>query len=160
MRETFRRDDSDELWRRRAVIGASLVGIASMAATTLLQTGLLKHLPDPPIPGFNSDKVNLSEDAFPLGVPDGTLALAGFAANLPLAAFGGADRARRQPWVPLIATAKAAADAAVAGWYFYQMPTKEQAWCAYCVTAALANFAILALSVPEARKALGALRGT
>ena len=61
---------------RRAVVGLSLVGMASMAATSLLQTGVIRHLPDPPLRGFNSDKVNLSQAAFPLGIPDGTLALA------------------------------------------------------------------------------------
>lgn len=147
-----------DLGRRRAVIGLSLLGIASMAATSLLQTGVLKHLPDPPLPGFDSDKVNLSRTAYPFGMPDGTLALVSYALNLPLAAFGPADRAVAQPWLPLLGTTKAAADALVAGWYFYQMPTREKAWCAYCVTAALASFAILGLSLPEAKRALARLR--
>ena len=147
--------DSQALRNRRAVVGLSLVGMASMAATSLLQTGVIRHLPDPPLKGFNSDKVNLSKTAFPLGIPDGTLALVSFTLNLPLAGYGGADRARTASWVPLLAGAKALVDAAVAGWYFYQMPTREKAWCAYCLTAALASFAILALSLPEAKHALG-----
>ena len=106
------------------------------------------------MPGFNSDKVNLSTTAFPFGVPDGTLALASYTLNLPLVAFGGADRPLREPVVPLLAAAKAAADAVVAGWYFYQMPTREKAWCGYCVTAASASFAILLVSLPEAKEAL------
>ena len=138
---------------RRAVVGLSLVGMASMAATSLLQIGVIRHLPDPPLKGFNSDKVNLSREAFPLGIPDGTLALTSFALNLPLAGYGGPDRARSAPWAPLLAGAKAALDAAVAGWYFYQMPAREKAWCGYCITAALASFAILMLTLPEARRA-------
>ena len=55
--------------------------------------------------------------------------------------------------------AQAAVEAAVAGWYFYQMPAKEKAWCGYCITGALANFAIFALTLPEAGKALKVLRG-
>ena len=160
IRKDLQQDETSERWRRRMIVGLSLVGMGSMAATSLLQTGVLKHLPDPPLPGFNSDKVNLSDAAFPSGVPDGTIALTGFAANLPLAAFGGADRAARQPWVPLVAAAKATVDAAVSGWYFYQMPAREKAWCAYCITAALANFGILVLTLPEARKGLAALRST
>lgn len=152
------RTQAGDLARRRGAIGLSLLGIASMAATSLLQTGILKHLPDPPLPGFNSDKVNLSRTAYPFGIPDGTLALASYAANLPLAAFGPADRATTQPWAVLLAAGKAAADAVVAGWYFYQMPTREKAWCAYCLTAALASFAILALSLPEAKQAVARLR--
>lgn len=143
--------------RRRAVVGLSLLGMSAMAATSLLQTGILKHLPDPPVPGFNSDKVNLSATAYPFGITDGTLALASCALNLPLAAFGDTNRAVRQPLVSLLATAKGAADALVAGWFFYQMPAREKAWCGYCVTAALASFMILLLSLPEAKQALAAL---
>jgi hypothetical protein len=36
------------------------------------------------------------------------------------------------------------AEAVAAGWYFYQMPAKEKAWCGYCVSGALANLAIAA----------------
>jgi uncharacterized membrane protein len=137
------------------VVGLSLVGMASMAATSLLQTGVIRHLPDPPPQGFHSDSVNLSQTAVPLGMPDGTLALASFALNLPLAGYGSPDRARTAPWVPLLAGTKALLDAAVAGWYFYQMPTREKAWCGYCIIAALASVGILALSLPEAGRALG-----
>ncbi len=127
--------------------------MAALGAVSLLQTGLVRHLPDPPIDGFDSDKVNLSDSAYRFGAPDGTLAVASLAANLPLAAFGTEDRARSQPWAPLLAAGKALADAIIAGWYFYQMPAKEQAWCGYCITGALANFGILALAVPEAKEA-------
>ena len=143
---------------RRWTIGLSLAGMASMGAVSLLQTGVVKHLPDPPVPGFCSDKVNLSEAAFPLGIPDGMLGLLSFAANLPLAAWGPDDRARRMPWLPVLATAKALVDALVSAWYFYQMPAREKAWCGYCILGALANWGTLALALPEGRRALAALR--
>lgn len=57
-----------------------------MAAVTALPTGIVKHLPDPPLRGFDSDRVNTSRTAFPFGIPDGSLALLSFAANIPLAA--------------------------------------------------------------------------
>jgi hypothetical protein len=38
------------------------------------------------------------------------------------------------------------------------MPAKEKKWCAYCIVGALANFGIFALTVPEALKAVAALR--
>lgn len=149
---------SGDVKRRRAIIVASLAGMAGMTAVSLLQTGILSHLPDPPLKGFDSDRVNLSRTAYAFGVPDGTVALAGLAANLPLAALGARNRAQRAPWVPLLAAGKAAIEAAAAGWYFYQMPTKEKAWCGYCIAGALANAAIFALTLPEAKKALSALR--
>ncbi len=156
-RRELQQGDTDDLWRRRAIIGLSLVGVGAMAAVSLFQTGVIKHLPDPPIKGFDSDKVNSSDTAYMLGVPDGTISLASLAANIPLAAAGGTDRAAEHPLVPLVAASKAAVEAAVAGWYFYQMPMKEKAWCGYCIVGALANFGICALALPEAKKALSTL---
>ncbi len=158
LRADLQHGETQDLWRRRAIIGLSLAGMASMTAVSLLQTGILEHLPDPPLKSFNSDKVNSSDVAYGFGAPDGTMGVAGFAINLPIAAFGGASRAQEQPLAPLAAAAKAAVDAFVAGWYFYQMPAKEHAWCGYCIAAALSNFAIFGLTLPEASKALAALR--
>lgn len=154
LRAELQRGDSDDLKRRRGVILLSLVGMTSMAAVSLLQTGIVRHLPDPPSDAFDSDRVNSSDTAYRFGVPDGTYALASLAANVPLAALGGQDRARRQPWIPIAAAVKATIEAAAASWYFYQMPAKEKAWCGYCVTGALANVAIAALTWPEARRAM------
>ncbi len=151
--------DSPEMKRRRAVIGLSLIGMAAMGAVSLLQTGVVKHLPDPPIKNFDSDKVNLSETAYRFGAPDGTISLAGLAANIPLAAFGGKDRASENPLVPLLAGAKAMIEAIVAGWFFLQMPTKQKAWCGYCIVGALCNWGIAALTFSEAKAALDELRG-
>lgn len=150
-------DDAD-MRRRRAIIGLSLLGMAAMTPVSLLQTGIVRHLPDPPIGDFHSDEANLSDTAYQYGVPDGTLALASLAANIPLAAWGDRDRARRRPGVPLSAAGKALADAIAAGSYFWQMASGKESWCPYCVTAALANFGILALALPEAITALGALK--
>lgn len=158
LRYELQQDETLDLKRRRAIIGLSLVGIASMTAVTLLQTGIVKHLPDPPMGNFDSDRVNSSDTAYRFGVPDGSISLASLAANIPIAAFGGARRARRQPWVPLLACVKATAEAVAASWYFYQMPAKEKAWCGYCVVGALANIGIAALTIPEAKEALAALR--
>jgi uncharacterized membrane protein len=154
LRKALQHGDSDDLRRRRGIILFSLLGMASMTATSLLQTGIVKHLPDPPGDAFDSDRVNSSETAYRFGVPDSTFALASLAANIPIAALGGAERTRRQPWIPIFAAAKSALEALTASWYFYQMPTKEKAWCPYCVTAAVANVAIASLTIPEARRAM------
>ena len=159
LRHELQQEETSDLRLRRGIIGLSLIGMASMTAVTLLQTGIVKHLPDPPIGNFDSDRVNSSNTAYRLGVPDGAISLATLAANIPMAAFGGADRVTKMPWVPLIAAAKAMVEAAAASWYFYQMPAKEKAWCGYCVVGALANIGIAALTVPEAKKALQVVRG-
>lgn len=158
LRRELQESKQSDLNLRRAVIGLSLLGIGAMTAVTLFQTGVVKHLPDPPIDGFDSDKVNSSDTAYALGVPDGSLSLASLAANIPLAAFGGENRAEEMPLVPLAAAAKATVEAAVAGWYFYQMPTKEKAWCGYCIVGALANWGIAGLTLIEAKRAWKALR--
>ena len=153
LRRELQKGDNEDLNLRRGVIALSLLGIGAMTAVTLFQTGVIKHLPDPPIPGFDSDKVNSSDTAYALGVPDGAVSLASLAANIPMAAFGGENRAEKQPLIPLAVAAKTTVEAAVAGWYFYQMPTKEKAWCGYCIVGALANFGIAALALKEAKKA-------
>lgn len=153
LRKELQNSEKPDVNLRRAVIGLSLLGIGAMTAVSLFQTGIVKHLPDPPIGGFDSDKVNSSDTAYALGVPDGTLSLASLAANIPLAAFGGENRAEEQPLIPLAIAAKSTVEAVVAGWYFYQMPTKEKAWCGYCILGAAANFGIAALTLKEAKRA-------
>ena len=79
--------------------------------------------------------------------------------NIVLATTGGVDRARKHPWLPLLASTLAAAQAAVAAKYlFYQMPKVDRAWCPYCITDALTHFANFALSLPQARDAMKSLR--
>jgi len=158
LRRQLQRSTDPDVRRRRAVVVTSLVGMASMAAVSLLQTGVLRHLPDPPLDNFDSDKVNSSDTAYALGAPDGTLSLAALGMNLPLAGFGGAYRSRRTPYVPIAAAVKAGIEAAAAGWYFYQMPAKEKKWCAYCIAGAIANFTVFGLTLPEAAKAWKHLR--
>lgn len=153
LRRELQDGTSETLKSRRGIIALSLLGIGAMTAVTLLQTGIVKHLPDPPLPDFDSDKVNSSDTAYALGVPDGAMSLASLAANIPLASFGGADRHETMPFVPLAAAAKASVEAVVAGWYFYQMPTKEKKWCGYCIVGAAANVGIAALSLVEAKAA-------
>ena len=157
LRRELQESGSEGLTRRRKIIGLSLLGMAAMGAVSLFQTGIVKHLPDPPIESFDSDKVNSSDTAYALGVPDGAVSFASLAANIPLAAFGGEDRAEEMPLVPIAAATKATIEAAVALWYFYQMPTKEKAWCGYCIAGALCNVGIAALTLPEAKRALNSL---
>ncbi|MGH2365901.1 MAG: vitamin K epoxide reductase family protein [Chloroflexota bacterium] len=155
LRDQLQRGDGADLQRRRAIICFSLLGMASMSAATLFQTGIINHLWDPPLKSFDADKVNSSYFAYRLGAPDGPLAVLDFAANLPLAAFG---RLQRPPWIALLAAGKAATDMVGGSYYFSLMPRKEKAWCGYCIIATLAAAAVLALALPEASRAFKALR--
>ncbi|HZH35302.1 MAG TPA: vitamin K epoxide reductase family protein [Pyrinomonadaceae bacterium] len=153
LRRELQENQTRDLRLRRRIIGLSLLGMGAMAAVSLFQTGIIEHLPDPPLNSFDSDAVNSSDTAYALGAPDGTISLVSLAANIPLAAFGGADRAETMPLVPLAAAAKATVEAGVAGWYFYQMAAVEKKWCGYCIAGAAANWGIAALTLIEARKA-------
>jgi len=157
LRRALQRGCTTHMRLRRAVIGTSIVGIVSMTPVTMLQTGIVQHLPDPPIKGFHSDAANSSLIAYRFGAPDGAMAVASFAVNIPIAAFSGADRARTQPLVPLIAAGKAAIDAATSAWYFNEM-RRGRKWCPYCIVGAVSSLAVLLLTLPEARAAWRHLR--
>jgi len=157
LRRDLQRGQTPNLTLRRAIIGTSVMGMASMVPVTMLQTGIVHHLPDPPIRGFHSDAANSSLIAYKLGVPDGAMAVASFAANIPIAAFGGGDRARTRPLIPLIAAGKATIDAATSAWYFNEM-RRGKKWCPYCIIGAISSVAVFLLTLPEARAAWQNLR--
>jgi uncharacterized membrane protein len=156
LRRSLQGSDSSDMRFRRAVIGVSIVGIASMAIVSLFQTGIIKHLPDPTVkkPHFDSDKVNSADESYSYGMPDAPIAVAAHAANMVLAAAGPSGRAENRPWVPLLATAVSAAQARTAYRYlFHQMRDVEEAWCPYCVLDALTMLGTFALTLPESGRA-------
>jgi uncharacterized membrane protein len=162
--EVLRRDlrgrNAPEILLRRAIVGASLIGTACMAITTMFQMGMFKHLADPPIEGFDSDKVNSSDLAYGWGMPDSPLSIGAHAAAIALAAAGGVDRAQTQPALPLAATAAATPGALTAARYlFHDMPVTEKGWCPYCIVDALAHIAVFGFTLWESKKALDRLRG-
>jgi uncharacterized membrane protein len=147
----YLQEGSDEhLQLRRGAIVASLIGIAAMAATALLQTGVVRRLPDPPVGNFDTKKVNSSQEAYSYGGPDSPIAITTHGVNMVLASTGGFDRAERQPWLPVLATLFAGAQAATAAKYlFHTMPKVDEAWCPYCIVDAFAHFATVACTLPE-----------
>lgn len=147
------------LSERRAVLGCSLVAAGSMAVISLYQLGIIRHLPEPPLPYFNADKVDASEEAYGwLSTPDGPLGLLSYAATAVLAAVGGRDRASRHPWMALALAAKAGTDAAAAAKLTVDQWTHHRAFCSWCLLAAGATFTSLAYTLPEARAAVRTLR--
>ncbi len=97
----LREGTGDFLDGRRAGAVLAAVSMASLAVVALYQLGVLKRLPEPPIPGLDAEKVNGSTEAYQLlKTPDAVLGLGSYAATLGLVAMGGADRAQTQPWIP------------------------------------------------------------
>jgi uncharacterized membrane protein len=158
LRAGIRNDTSRAMRLRRAAAAAALVGIAGMMATTLLQLGLVKRLPELPLRGFDTEKVNTSDEAYSWGGPDSPINMLGHALSLTLTATGMPDRARSRPFLPLLAAAVELPQALIAAKYlFHQMPVIDRAWCPYCILDALAHFTTLALMLPEAAEAAGNL---
>ena len=157
LEESIRNDDRPAMRYRRAIVGVSLIGMASMGIVSLLQMGIVKKLPEPHTkwPKFDTIKVNTSKEAYSYGMPDGSLVLVTHAINIAIAASGPADRDEKRPWLPLAAVASALPQALMAAKYlFYQMPKVDKAWCPYCVVDALTHFATLGLALPEALRVI------
>lgn len=145
--------------QRRGIVALGLAAAGSMGLIALYQMGVIRHLPEPPIPGFDADKVDASEEAYGhLQMGDAFIGLGSYAATMGLAAMGAKNRAATQPWIPLALFAKTGADAAQAARLTVDQWTKHRAFCFWCLLAAAATFAALPLAVPEALEALGNLR--
>ena len=157
--EDLRTVSSRDLARRRGIVALSLVASASMAVITLYQVGLIKHLPEPPLPMMNADKVDASTEAYEkFSTPDAILGLGSYAATMGLAAMGGADRVERMPWIPIALAGKVAFDVVNAAKLSVDQWTKHRAFCFWCLVAAAATFATAPLVVPEALAAARVLR--
>lgn len=151
----YLRTGSDpELVRRRRVVGLSLVSMAAMGAVTLYQTGLVRHLPDPPTRLFDSDSVDASGEAYAfLAVPDAPLAAVSYAVTATLAAMGGPNRAERMPWLVLLLAGKGAVDVLGAAWLTAEQASQHRRFCSYCLLATLATGAAAHQMLGETRRA-------
>lgn len=156
----LRKDKTPDLRRRRGIVGLSIVGSASMALIALYQTGIISHLPEPPLPMMNADKVDASAEAYEkLAMPDAILGLGSYAATMGLAAMGGTDRVKEMPWVPLLLAAKVALDVGNAAKLSLDQWTKHKAFCFWCLIGAAATFLTAPLVVPEAIAAAKVMSG-
>lgn len=130
--------------------------MGSLGIITLYQMGLIAHLPDPPLPGFDADKVHGSPAGYRrLALPDGVLGLGSYAATLALTAAGGRARAATRPWLPLALAAKVAFDSVQAGRLLRQEVVEVGALSAWSLIAAASTAWALPLALAEARAALG-----
>ncbi|MBD0375092.1 MAG: hypothetical protein ICV51_05635 [Flavisolibacter sp.] len=159
IRDVLRTEQSDDLNRRRKVIGLSALGLVDFSIISLYQTGIIKHLPDLPFDLFDSDKVNASKDAYQLGVPDGPVSAAVYGITMTLAAAGGSEKAGRQPVWDVLLGGAVAGNAAGAVYYLYNMIFKQKKICLYCVTGAAINIASAIIIAPTVVKSMKKLFG-
>ncbi len=149
--EALREGGEPFLQKRRGIVGLALFNVVAMGAIALFQMGLLRRVPELPLPGADADKVNGSAQAYALlQTPDAVLAIGSYAAT---AAMGPPDRAQTLPLAALGMGVKTLADAALAVKLLIEQPTKYRAYSAWCVCAALATLAAVPLALPEARAA-------
>lgn len=146
----LRIEDTDELNRRRWIVGLSLFGTVMAQIVSLYQVGVIKRLPDPPIEIFDSSKVDASNYAYKrFDVPDGVIMLVSYGFTAWLAAAGGKNRAAQQPLYPIATGLKTLADTGLA----LQLATEEYAenkkLCIYCQLATAASVLSAILAFPE-----------
>jgi vitamin K epoxide reductase family protein len=154
LRRQWRQGPGSALARRRGVAALALLSAGSMGVIALYQLGLIEHLPDPPLPGLDSEAVVGSDEAYArLATPDAVLGLGSYAVTLGLAAMGGEDRAARRPWLPLALGAKVTFDALQAGRLALGQWPRHRALCSWCLLAAGATVAAVPLAAPEVREA-------
>lgn len=156
----LREGRSPDLTRRRWIIGLSMVGALAAQVVSLYQTGIVKRLPDPPVPIFDSSKVDASSYAYKrFESPDGPIMLVTYAVTAWLAAAGGERRARTKPWLPILMGAKIAYDVATALVLGREEWAENKALCFYCQMATAASIASLVLALPEMAQAAKQLPG-
>lgn len=156
----LRQGDSDDLQRRRWIVGLSFVGVGIGVVVSLYQFGMIKHLPDPPVGPFDSDRVDASDYAYKrLLTPDAFLMVATYGATAALAGAGGEKRAQSHPWLPLAMAGKALYDLVTCVKLGAEEWAENKAFCAYCQVATLISAATAALTLPEAWRAVKQLDG-
>ena len=152
--DALRRGTDRFLTRRRRTAALSLASIGSLGVVAAYQNGLIRHLPEPPLPGLAADRVDASGEAYQyLKVPDAALGIASAAVTLILAGMGDADRSRNRRWIPLALAAKALSDAAFGLFLTAEQATKHRKFCSWCLLAALANLASVPQTWPRGRAA-------
>lgn len=150
----LRTTDSDTMRARRAVVALSLGSSACMGLIALYQLGVIRHLPEPPVPGLDADTVDASGEAYQsLSTGDAFIGFVSYGVTMLLAAIGGPDRHRVHPVVPLALAGKAVADATQAAKLSVDQWVKHRAFCSWCLLAAASTFAVLPMVWPEARAA-------
>ncbi len=157
--DALRRGSSPYLDARRRTAVLQTAAAATLAVVGMYQFGVLRSVPEPPLPGLDADRVDASGEAYAfLHTPDATLGIVSAGVSLVLAGMGAQDRHLRQPWIPLLLLAKSLADAAGGAYLFAEQVTKHRRVCSWCTVSAGLLIATVPTVLPEARAAWRAWR--
>ncbi len=149
VRDTLRYEKSKSLSRRRKIIVLAILGMIDFAIISLYQTGILRHLPDPPSDMFDSDFISGSEKAYKFSVPDGVTGASSYTTILILAAMGGKRALSRSKFFDKLLFGVVTANAAKGLYHLYEMAFKENRVCLYCVTGTLISLLMFPLAKKE-----------
>ncbi|MBW3579803.1 MAG: vitamin K epoxide reductase [Actinobacteria bacterium] len=157
--DDLRRGTGELLDRRRRVAALSLGSIGALGAVAAYQTGVVRHLPEPPLPGVDADTVDASGEAYQeLKTPDAALGILSSAVTLVLAGMGDRRRATERPWLALALAGKVGLDAASGLFLTAEQASKHRRFCSWCLAAAAASVAMVPQVLPEAQVAWRTLR--
>lgn len=157
--DALRRGEGDFLGQRRRMALLQTAATATLSVVGLYQFGVLRSVPEPPLPGLDADRVGASGEAYSLfHTPDSTLGIASAGVSLVLAGMGGAKRYEQQPWIPLALLAKSGLDAAGGLLLTAEELTKHKRLCSWCTVTAALLVATVPTALPEAKAAWRVLR--
>lgn len=151
----LRETTDPDLQRRRWIVGLSFAGILVGKMVALYQFGMIRRLPDLPLPKVDSNKVDAAPYAYRrFSTPDAFMMIVNYALTACLTAAGGRDRAKQAPILSIVTGLKTLSDAATTAELGREEWKENKALCAYCQVATLCSFASVALALPEMWKAV------
>jgi hypothetical protein len=157
--DALRRGAGGFLEQRRRTAVLQTGAAATLSVVGLYQFGVLRSVPEPPLPGLDADAVDAAGEAYTvLKTPDSSLGIASAGVSLVLAGMGGARRHEEQPWIPLVLLAKSLVDAAGGVYLFAEQLSKHKRICSWCTMTAALLVATVPTVLPEARAAVRAWR--
>ena len=157
--DALRRGAGDFLDRRRRMALLQTASAGALALVGLYQFGLIRSVPEPPLPGLDGDRVDASGEAYSfLHTPDSALAIVSAGVSLVLAGMGDERRHEERPWIPLLLLGKSLVDAASGLYLSAEQVTKHKRVCSWCTLSAGLLVATVPTALPEARAAWRSLR--
>jgi uncharacterized membrane protein len=151
----LREGQSPFLQARRTLVALSFLGVAIGKIVSLYQIGIIKHLPDPPLDVFDSDKVDASDYAYKrFATPDAFLMVLTYGTTAWLAGAGREDRAEKTPlWVQLM-FGKIALDIGTNLMLAREEWAENKKLCFYCQSATVLSILSLIVAWPEFKKSI------
>lgn len=154
--DALRLSDDPMVRNRRKAALLSLVNAGALGVVALYQFGLIRRVPEPPLPFLDADRVDASSEAYALGrTPDAAIGI--LSAGITLALLGRGARSR-SPWLALATAGKVLADAGGAMLLSAEQASRHRKFCGWCLMAAAASVAAVPAVVPETLDAVRRLR--